>query len=114
MLAQAGALLTGEPMEETADGIAYLAKLGILAEPQAEELAATAAFLSNLHTAVRLLSDQPLDADTLAPAARSFLSDVLQTAPFDALVTKLTQSYQRGDRILTTVLAPYATGGEIT
>ncbi|GIT85610.1 glutamine-synthetase adenylyltransferase [Roseobacter sp. OBYS 0001] len=113
LLAQAGALLTGKPMDGTADGIAYLANLGVLSAEQAADLTAAAALFLNLHTAVRLLSDQPLDAATLAPAAQGFLTDVLHCPSFDAFETKLAERYQRCDQILTTVLSVYATNGDL-
>lgn len=112
LLAQAGALLTGKPMDQTADGISYLSTLGVLSAEQAADLSAGATLFANLHTAVRLLSDQPLDSALLAPAAQGFLSDVLDCASFDVLETKLTQSYQRCDQILSMVLAPYVARGE--
>ncbi|WP_299632432.1 glutamine-synthetase adenylyltransferase [uncultured Roseobacter sp.] len=105
LLAQAGALLQGDSSGQTEAGLLAAVASGLLDDAQGRELTQLHAFYARVHQVARLLSDKPLDAQTLGPAGRSFLLRALEEETMQCLEDRLTACYTRSAAILDAALA---------
>jgi glutamate-ammonia-ligase adenylyltransferase len=114
LVAQAGALLAGDADCDTLVGLRAAASVGLLDQDACDILSHNADFYEQVHTAVRLLSSNPLQPDALGPSGEGFLLRTLGQSSISALETMLTESYQRNDALMTAALAPFDTQGSDT
>jgi glutamate-ammonia-ligase adenylyltransferase len=109
LVAQAGALLSGDANCDTPGGLRAAAGIGLLDENARDVLSGNADFYAQVHTAVRLLSARPLQPEALGPSGEGFLLRTLGQRSMSALEAKLTDSYQQNDALMTAALAPFET-----
>jgi glutamate-ammonia-ligase adenylyltransferase len=83
LLAQAGALIAGDPGRSTVEQLAAAERAGLVTD--AEQLASDFRLLQRLRTALRLLADTPADPATLGQGARDFLAREAGGPPAEAL-----------------------------
>ena len=100
LIAQAGALIGGIPARDVAAGL----EAGLFDARAAADLVAAYDTCWTLQGAIRLLSATPPKAADLGQAGRAFLCRSLDCDSFDDLVTRMTQTYDRADRIITAAL----------
>jgi glutamate-ammonia-ligase adenylyltransferase len=104
LLAQAGALVAGEPVRDTAGQLAAGAAAGLMPAGDAAMLAAVHGFLWTLQAAARLLTDRALDPDGLGEGGRSFLLRETGMPDTAALASHLAAQTAAAAAIVTAVL----------
>ncbi|MFK7879373.1 MAG: glutamine-synthetase adenylyltransferase, partial [Roseobacter sp.] len=100
MLAQAGALIDGNAKGEIDAGLTAAVASGLLSDAEGRDLKSLYASYSKLYQATRLLSDKPLDVETLGPAGKSFVLRALEEETMECLEKRLSVSYTRSGAIL--------------
>lgn len=108
LMAQAGALLSGNPGADTLAGLKGAVIVKLLTEQEADRLASAATLFGTLNTALRLLSDTPLPETAFGLAAQNFLRRATGADSMQALEATLQESYTQCDTILSCALAPYS------
>jgi glutamate-ammonia-ligase adenylyltransferase len=83
LLAQAGALVAGDPARTTPGQLAAASEAGLIAS--ADALTADFRLLQRLRTALRLIADGPADPETLGQGARDFLAREAGGSPAEAV-----------------------------
>ena len=104
LLAQAGALISGKSAHEIAIGIDAACQMGIIDKEAALSLTAAYDMCWSLQCAVRLLSAEPLQSETLGQAGAHFLSKVLESDAISTAEAQLTACYAKADYIITAAL----------
>ncbi|WP_299827261.1 glutamine-synthetase adenylyltransferase [uncultured Roseobacter sp.] len=105
LIAQAGALLQGDVSGQTEAGLRAAVAAGLLDDASGRDLCAHYAFYSRVYQVARLLSDQPLDAETLGPAGQAFLLRALEEETMTSLQDRLSTSYARSEALLDAALS---------
>ncbi|MEP2642143.1 glutamine-synthetase adenylyltransferase [Roseobacter sp.] len=95
LLSQAGALLRGDTSGQIETGLDAAAAAGLMDPASARFLAECHAFYATLHQLARLLSDHPLNADTVGPGGRAVLLRALNADTMATLEQRLTDRYAR-------------------
>ncbi|WP_299674868.1 glutamine-synthetase adenylyltransferase [uncultured Roseobacter sp.] len=108
LLAQSGSLLQGELSGQTEAGLQAAVASGLMDDASGQALIGYHGFYSRLHQAVRLLSDQPLDADALGPAGRAFLLRTLEDDTMADLEARLAADYAASAMLVDRALSPEA------
>ncbi|MDW3221664.1 MAG: glutamine-synthetase adenylyltransferase [Paracoccaceae bacterium] len=104
LLAQAGALLQGDTSGQTDAGLAAAVASGLLNDAEGRDLGSLYSFYSRLYQVARLLSEKPLEVESLGPAGQSFLLRVLEEETMECLRERLTANYAHSADIIDVAL----------
>lgn len=105
LLAQAGALVSGQYAHAISDGINAACAKGILTQADAGALIEAYGMCWALQCAGRLLSAAPVQTQSLGQAGAQFLARSLGHDAIDAAETQLNDQYGAADRIITQALS---------
>ena len=107
LLAQAGNLLSGAAGRSTREGLTAAVKHGVFSDSEAAVLHAHAALYADLRSAVQLLTDGPIEPESLGKQGQQFVCRAVNFDNIAALEKHLAQSYEKNTRIISDVLARY-------
>ncbi len=105
LVASAAALMSANPQTRVAKQLAAGVAIGWLTGPEATEMAQAYALFRRVQVAAKLLSDAPLDPDSIGAGAIAFLLRATQTETIEALALQLENTAKRADEIATGLLA---------
>lgn len=105
LMAQSFALRSGSPARAAAAQLRSGARAGLIDRPGAEALASARRFLWSLQCAGRLLTDRPLDMESLGKGGQAFLLRETGTDSLEALGARLAAAVEDSGRIIDTVIA---------
>ncbi len=108
LLAQAGALVSSETPRDVAGGLAAGAAAGLMSEAEAQELAATHAWLWALQIGARLVSDGAFDPEAAGGGAVDFLLRLCGAGSTDALAAHMAERTEAAGQIIDRVLGQEA------
>jgi glutamate-ammonia-ligase adenylyltransferase len=109
LLAQAGALLSGQYAHAIPDGIKAACGRNILSQEDADALIKAYDLCWALQCAGRLLSAAPVQTESLGQAGAQFLARSLGYDAIDAAETQLSNQYAAADSIITQALSGLGT-----
>ena len=104
LFAQAGALIEGCTVRDTAEGLAAAARVGVLDANGAAEMTEAYALQGRLQMASRLLSEVPLAPDTLTGGGAGFVLRECGAETLDELQARLAELRGFADRAITAAL----------
>ncbi|MEB3420418.1 glutamine-synthetase adenylyltransferase [Salipiger marinus] len=104
LVAQAGALLSGQAPRRTARGLAAAARLGWLDRAGADHLASTHRLLWSLQIGARLIADGALDPEDLGAGGCAFLTRLAGIDSPDALRLRLAEMADKSAAIIDAAL----------
>ncbi len=104
LMGQAGLLISGLQARDIPTGLLGAAKAGVLSSQAAEALSAAYEACWALQCAVRLLSAETLQVDTLGQAGAAYLSRTLGSDTLAALETQMTKTYTEAATIVSAAL----------
>ena len=106
LLAQAGALIAGEPVRGVEGGIAAAVDSGWLGGKEARSLTQAARLMWSVIAAMRLLSATPIEVESLGEGAGEFLCRATGMASIEDLQIALESAYAESDATISAALQP--------
>lgn len=105
LLAQSFALRAGDPARRVEAQLRAGPRAGLIAKADAEALASSYRFLWRLQAGGRLLTDRPLEMETIGEGGRAFLLREADAPDLDALAARLSRTTDEAAAIIERALA---------
>ncbi|SIQ30867.1 glutamate-ammonia-ligase adenylyltransferase [Paracoccus thiocyanatus] len=112
LLAQSMALRAGSPARGAQAQLRSGPRAGLIGRAEAESLASARRFLWNLQCAGRLLTEKPLDMDSLGKGGQAFLLRETGTGSLEELAQRLAETVRTAGAIIDGVLAGIQAGAQ--